>query len=173
MKRLRLSRKGSTVVAILLLIAFLSATAEQAPRKVRLKEGTFVPVRLKTSVSSEDCERDQFLDLEVVQDVKADDVVVIKGGAPARGQVETCQRSGIAGRPGTLRLIILSVKAVDEQNVPLRTAASRAGEDKYMLAIGGGLLCFPLFFQKGESTSYAAGAEFQTFTAGDKEIEVQ
>lgn len=166
-------RSGWAVAVVLPLFLMFSATAEQSPRRVKVKEGTLVPVRLKASISSENCQQDQFLDLEVVQDVKVDDAVVIRGGAPARGQVETCQRAGIAGQAGRLRLVILSVKAVDDQNVPVRTTASRVGEEKTMQAVGGALICAPLILQKGEPSSYAAGAEFQTFTAGDKEIEVQ
>lgn len=166
-------RRGWTLAVTLSLLVMLGATAEQSPRKVKVKEGTLVPMRLKASISSETCEQDQFLDLEVVQDVKVEGATVVKAGAPARGQVDTCSKTGIAGTAGKLRLVIVSVKAVDDQNIPVRTTASRVGEEKTMTAVGGAMICLPLILVKGEPSSYAAGSEFQTFTAGDKEIEVE
>lgn len=168
-----LSAQGWRVALLVPLLLALSATAEQAPRKVKVREGTLVPVRLKQGISSENCQRDQFLDLETVQDVNAEGLTVIRAGAEVRGQVDECSKARIAGQAGRLRIVVVSVKAVDDQNIPLRTTASRVGEDRTMQAVGGAFLCAPLIFIRGEASSYPAGAEFQAFTAGDKEIEVQ
>lgn len=160
------------IVLLVVSVAFASPTYPEIT-KVRLKEGSFVPLRIKQSISSEDCSRDQYVDFEVTQDVKVDGYVVIKTGATARAQVDECAKAGIAGSAGRLRIVLISVKSVDDQNVPLRGTASRVGEDKTMQAVGGGMLCAPLVLQKGEASSYPAGTEFQTFTAGDKEIMVE
>lgn len=160
-------------VALLVVTIYLASPAYPEAIKVKLKEGSFVPLRIKQSISSEDCSRDQYVDFEVTQDVKVNGYVVIKPGATVRAQVDECVKSGIAGQAGRLRIVLISVKSVDDQNIPLRGTASRVGEEKTMEAIGGGMLCAPLILKKGESSSYPAGTEFQAFTAGDREIVVE
>jgi hypothetical protein len=161
------------VVSAGILFAILTLSGISAANsKVKVKEGTFVPVRLKQVVASESCQRDQYIDLEVSQDVTVDGKVVIKSGALVRGQIDQCEKAKIAGTPGAVRVVILSVQAVDGQNIPLRSAGSRTGEDKTMTAVGGGLICPVMFLQKGDPATYPAGTEFQAFTGGDREIEI-
>lgn len=154
-------------------LPLLPTSVAPQQRKVKVKEGTFVPLKLKNAISSETCVRDQFIDLEVLQDVKVDNVVVVKAGAPARGQVDECKRTAIVGQEGRLRLIIISARAVDDQNIPIRTSVSREGESQMPTAVGVGLFCPAAFLMKGEPSNYPAGSEFHTFTAADKEIEVK
>lgn len=141
--------------------------------KVRLKEGTFVPLRITQSISSEDCVRDQNINFEVTQAVRVNGHVVITAGALSRGQVDECVKTGIGGQPGRLRIMLISVRSVDDQHIPLRGTATRVGEEKVMHAIGGAVICLPLAFMRGEPTSFPTGTEFQAFTAGDREIEVR
>lgn len=155
-------------------LPLLPTSAASQPKKVMVKEGTFVSLRLKAAISSETCRRDEFIDLEALHDVKVDGVVAIKAGASARGQVDECTKLGYSGRGGNLRLLIISVRAVDDQNIPIRTSASRIGEDKMGEAIGIGIFCpAAAYFTKGEPSNYPSGFEFQTFTATDKEIDVK
>jgi hypothetical protein len=162
-----------TFTLIVAIVLMFSTTAEQAPKTVTLQEGSAIPVALKSSISSENCQRDQLVDCAVTQDVKVDGITVIKAGAPVRAQVDECQKRGIAGQPGKLRIVIISVKAVDGQNIPLRASASRIGEEKTGQAIGGALFCAPLILTKGEASSYPAGTEFMAFTAASRDIEVK
>lgn len=160
-------------IASLVVMVSLTSPVYSKSVKVTLKEGSFVAVRLKQSLSSETCNRDEYIDLEVIQDVKVDGHVVIKAGATARGQIDECEKKGIAGKAGKLRLVLITVKSVDNQNIPLRGTASRVGEDKTMESVGGGLICPVFFLKKGETSSYPAGSEYQVYTSGDREITVK
>jgi hypothetical protein len=161
------------VVAFCLAWAIPISLVDAAPRKVILRDGTVVVLRLRQPLSSETCEQDEIIGLEVVEDVKVDGAVVIARGATANAQVVQCEKAGMFGKAGKLRLTILGVKAVDQSTVPLRATAGRGGEEKTMLAVGGGAFFCPLlFFIKGKEAVYTTGSIFQTYVLGDKEIVV-
>ena len=161
------------VVAFCLAWAIPISLVDAAPRKVILRDGTVVVLRLRQTVSSETCQQDEIIDMEAVEDVRVEGVVVIPRGATAQAQVTECEKRGMLGKAGKLRLTILGIKAVDGSTVPLRATAGRGGEEKTLLAVGGGVLICPLlFFVKGKEAVYTAATTFQTYVMGDKEIVV-
>jgi hypothetical protein len=77
-----------------------------------------------------------------------------KGAVGEEPQVDECKRATIVGQEGRLRLIIISVRAVDDQNIPIRTSASREGESQMGTAVGVGLFCPAAFLMKGERSNF-------------------
>lgn len=81
----------------------LSSSYAQAPKKrtVVLKEGTTLAFKAMDTVDSATAKRGQQVRFEVVRDVTVDDVVVIKAGAAAVGEVVHVASSKAIGRGGT------------------------------------------------------------------------
>lgn len=168
---------GQRIIAKVLVVIFLAsllipaiAGAQQREEKVLLKEGTLVPLKLRETISSETATEGTIVDFEVTSDVKVRDIVVIKGGALAKGTISRVEKAKFAGQEGKVQLSLESVKAVDDSTVPLRATVSRGGEERQVLAIGGAILCLPLILVRGTEGVIGSGTEFRGYVAGDREI---
>ena len=161
------------------IIAALIKSASKAPAKaaspsgseVTLADGTEVTLRLLRAVSSASAKVEERVDFEAANEVVADGVVVIKKGAPAWGKVIQAKRKKSFGRSGKLDFTIDYVKAVDGQNLNLRSTREIKGDDSYGKAGVVTLLAGPLgFLVKGKNVEIDAGTEYTIFLDGDRTI---
>ncbi len=161
------------------IIAVLIKSASAAPieaearsgNEVTLADGTEVTLRLLESVSSATAKVEKRVDFETAKDVMADGVVAIKKGAPAWGKVIQAKPKKSFGRSGKLDFTIDYVKAVDGQNLDLRSTREIKGDDSYGKAGVVTLLAGPLgFLVKGKDVEIEAGAEYTIFVDGDRTI---
>jgi hypothetical protein len=117
-----------------------SATAAQSPNLpavpiedtaefIRLADGTPVRLLLSESVSSKSAKVGDKVKLQVLDDVKAGDLVIIADKAPATATIETAKSAGRAWRAGNLVLKLNSVALINHQDQPLRAWSANRGKD--------------------------------------------
>lgn len=161
------------IIAALIKSASTTPTKDEAPiaNEVTLADGTEVTLRLLKGVSSATAKVEERVDFETAKDVVADGVVVIGKGAPAWGKVIQSRPKKSFGRSGKLDFTIDYVKAVDGQNLNLRSTREIKGDDSYGKAGVVTLLAGPLgFLVKGKNVEIEAGAEYTIFVDGDRTI---
>ena len=164
------------------IIAALLRSASTAPAKteapsgnaVTLADGTEIILRLLKSVSSATSKVEERVSFETAQDVMADGVVVIEEGAPAWGKVIQAKPKKSFGRSGKLDFTIDYVKAVDGQNLSLRSTREIKGDDSYGKAGVITILGGPLgFLVKGKDVEIDAGTEYTIFINEDRTIKLR
>lgn len=172
-------KKTCHLLAVTLPIIFLVAfcipsfsCAEVKDPKVILKAGTVVALRLTETVNSRTKSIGDTVMFEVSREVKANGYTVIDAGTRAAGEVVKSKSANFAGIPGEIQIAISRTEAIDGTPVMLRGTLAREGEDKYLLAIGGGILCLLPFLLKGEEGVIPVGAEVKAYVDYNTEVVV-
>src|SRR5712692_4801143 len=88
---------------------------EDSGEFIRLANGTPVRLLISESVSSKTAKPGDTVKLQVLDDVKVGDLVIIAGKAPASATIETANSAGRAWRPGNILLKLNSVALVNQQ----------------------------------------------------------
>jgi hypothetical protein len=153
-------------VTVTMAMTFSSVPAPAA----ELPAATPVALRPASPVSPQTTHVGDSVDLVVASDVRVGDAVVIRSGAPAKGEVVQAQKRGMIGRPDKLMIRVNSVTAADGSTVPLRGTKSIEGDDKMVLSIIGGLLCLLPLLIKGGSASLDTGTTVEAFTVAPAQI---
>ena len=153
-----------------------SAPAQFNPRSVNLKADTPVKVALFNYFYTKEVPKNTAevnLILEVVEDVTADGVVVIRKGALVKGKVTDLSKSKNWGRQASFSFVIESATAVDGQEIALNNATvARKGTSGGAVAaglVGTGLMGG---FIKGQESLVRAGTTWELPTAKDISIAV-
>ncbi len=142
-------------------------------REIALRDGTEVKLRLTKPISSADARVEDRVEFEASESVLVDGAEVIKKGAPAVGKVIVAQPKKSFGRGGKLDFTIENVRAVDGQNIRLRTTRQARGSDSYVAAGVVTILTGPFgVFVKGKDVEFGAGTEFTIFIDGDRSIKL-
>jgi hypothetical protein len=158
-------------------------TAPQTPKALkRTADGKFIledstPVRMRTNrnLSSADAKVGDRLDLEVLDEVRAGDVVFISQGAIAMATVTEAQEKRRMGRAGKLNVNIDSVKLANGEKAALR-AVKEAKGGGHVGAMTGAIVATslvllpaaPLFlFMHGKDITIPKGTEITAYVNGD------
>lgn len=153
-------------------MSFTTANAGNA-NVVTLKSGTLVMLELISGIKSNKAKSGQMVEFRVINDIKADGVIVIPAGSIAKGQVIEAQKSSILGQPGELRVAIKNVAAIDGTNIPLMASEfSEEGKDKLLVSVIGGLLCIFPFFMTGGNAEMPSGTQIQATVLSSTEIAI-
>lgn len=112
--------------------------------------------------------------LQVIDDVQADGVVVVRRGALAKGKITGWNGPKSYGRGGSFKFVVESVTAVDGQDVPLAADAvqekgATKGDVARTVALGGLL---GGFMTKGPDVLIRAGTSWEILTSKDVVIKV-
>lgn len=141
-----------------------------------IPSGTKVTCRLDQSISSSTAQEGQAVNLSVTEDIRINDVVVLKQGATVYGSITTAQEKRRMGRAGKLDFSIDKVRAADGEFIPLRyTPFKKAGEGKGVttgvLTAGAAIVFWPAapFFLliKGKDVTIQKGITIDVFTDAD------
>lgn len=145
-----------------------------ATGELTIPDGTEIRLRLLEAVSSKTAKVDDKLRLEAVDDVKVNGSVVIAQGAKAVGTVTEARGKKSFGRAGHLNFILDVVKAVDGQNIKLRTGSKRVqGDESFVKAGVVTYLTGPFgALVKGKDVEINAGTEYTIYIDGDRKINV-
>lgn len=165
------SRKPFVTFASLFIL--ISNALGQAP--FVLHDGTPVRLRLSRNISSADATVGETVDLEVLDDVKVNDVVVISRGAVALATVTEAQPKRRMGRAGKLNVNIDNVRLVNDERVALRAVKETKGGSntgKMTGAIVATSIVFfpaaPLFLLvHGKDITIPKGTEITSYINGD------
>lgn len=164
------SRVAGLLVFALVFMVALPPDAGAATIKV--PAGTSVSLRTSQTIAPQGVKAGDSVSLVVASDVVVDGKVVIRAGAPAKGEVVQSEQRGIVGKPDRVSVQIQSVTAVDGSTVPVSATKSAEGEDKVVLTVILALICLPLIFLKGGEAAIGAGAGVNAITNGVAEVKV-
>jgi hypothetical protein len=141
-----------------------------------IPSGTKVSTRLEQTLSSSTAQEGQAVNLSVTEDVRINDVVVIRQGATVFGTVSMAQEKRRMGRSGKLDFTIEKVRAADGEFIPLRyTPFKKQGEGKSVttgvLTAGAAVVFWPaaplFLLLKGKDATINKGITVDVFTDAD------
>jgi hypothetical protein len=133
-----------------------------APVNVVLADATPVKLRLGATAGTNAVRVGENLDLEVAEDVRLGDVIVIAKGSPASASV-TNLRSGVsAGRGGWIDVNLESVNLADGQHVPIRASRIKPVRNDQSMIVS----------SSGQDASIAPGTDLTTYINGDQPLDL-
>ncbi len=133
-----------------------------APVNVVLADATPIKLRLGATAGTNGVRVGENVDLEVVEDVRIGDVVVIAKGSPASASV-TNLRSGVsAGRGGWIDVNLESVNLADGQHVPIRASRIKPVRNDQSMIVS----------SSGQDASIAPGTNLTTYINGDQPLDL-
>ena len=140
-----------------------------------LEDGTPVKLRTARTISSAEAHVGDTLDLEVLDEVKIGDVVVVPQGGIAWGTVTEAEPKRRMGRGGKLNVNIDAVKLVTGARAPLRAVQGGKGGG-HVGAMTGGIVAtavvfFPaapfFLFMHGKDITIPKGTAFTAYISGN------
>ena len=132
--------------------------------RLELPSGTEVKIVTIEKISGKKVTEGQALTLKMAEDVTIGGKVVIRKDTPVAAVVTRAKKPGMAGRGGSLSLVLESTTTVDGQTIKLRAAKSGQGGDNFGTAftlsyiMGIGLLI------PGKNAQIKAGTVFTAYT---------
>jgi PEGA domain len=136
--------------------------ANTAPVNVVLADGTPVKLRLGSANASNAVRVGENLELEVTEDVRVADVVVIARGSVASAEV-TNLRSGVSnGRGGWIDINLESVALSDGQRVPIRASKEKPVHGDQTTIVS----------SSGQDASITQGTDLTTFINGNQPLDL-
>lgn len=153
------------------------AVAARAPA---LEDGTPVKLRMEQTVSSADAHVGDSVALEVLEEVRVGNIVVISKGGIAMGTVTAAQSKRNMGRGGKLDINIDYVKLSDGEKAALRAVKDGKGGGHAGAMTGAmvatSLVFFPaaplFLFMKGKDITIPKGTEVAAFVSGDMPLDM-
>ncbi len=154
---------GLLGMAGLMLFVTLRTPLKALPNTIKVTDGTVVRLSLMDTLNSGTNKEDDPVHMEVMEDVKVGDVVVVTRGTTATGHVVEAEHKKLMGRGGKLSFTVDTVKAVDGTTLHLRANSSRKGQDNVS----------PLFLLTlGKEVNIAKGTQFNAYVDGDREVSI-
>jgi PEGA domain len=138
-----------------------TGTAPTAPVNVVLQDGTAVKLRLGATAAANGVRVGETLQLEVVEDVRLGDVVVIAKGSTASAAV-TNLRSGGNVKGGWIDINLDSVSLSDGERVPIRSSKQRMERSDESNIVS----------SQAQDASIAQGADLTAFINGNKQLDL-
>lgn len=138
------------------------------PGKYLLTEGTEVPLKFASDLSSKTASDGDRIELLLDGDLKVDGVVVAKDGSHAVAVVANAKKAGMMGKPGELN-IQLEHMVTGDNRIRLRGTKGREGESKTGTAVALTVLFGPIgLIKHGKNVEVKAGTPLTAFV--DQEI---
>jgi hypothetical protein len=143
------------------------ATAQASPRELLLTEGTDVPLVFDEDISSKTSAEGDEVTFVLAEDIKVGDVVVVKAGTKAQGEVTNVKRAGMMGKAGELnvRLNYLKVGGV---KVKIRGTKGKQGESGTTGTVVLTVLFGPIgLIKHGKEIDIKRGASLKAYVSDD------
>lgn len=138
---------------------------------VILPAGTPIVLRNVEAIDSSNITNGSSVMFKVVNDVMADDKIVIKAGSVVDAQVNYAKKKNYAGIAGEITVSDFAVRAVDGTYIPLRATLNSKGEDKMVLSIGLGLfICILFLLMQGDDAVIPSGTTKSVYTITEAKI---
>ena len=154
--------------------AFLLPHESIAQQKATIPVGTVVHLKTNTTLTPEQFQVGDAVELSVVSDVIVDGNVVIKTGAKAKGEITISKENNYIGIPAKIGLAVQSVQAVDETTIPLSGVKLSEGKSKMVPSIGLSLVCCILFaLWKGGEAFLQAGTPVDATVSATTSVSLQ
>ena len=140
--------------------------------QLSILDGTPIKVKTVNELSSRKAQVGDIVYFRLVETLKIDSAVVVDTTAQVMGEVIEATKARSLGRPGKLDFTIDNVKAIDGQNLRLRTTPKRmTGKDKTGGVVTAAVLFAPVaLFLKGKEVIIEANKEFIVYVDSDYSI---
>jgi hypothetical protein len=146
-------------------------TPAPAPAQLLLAEGTEVPLTFDQDLSSKTANDGDPVELVLAQDLKVGDVVVVRAGSKAVGEVTNAKKSGMMGKPGELNIKLDYLKAGNAK-IHLRGTKGKEGDSGttgvVVLTVLFGVVGF---IHHGKQVEIKKGTAINVFVADDIRLE--
>jgi hypothetical protein len=143
-----------------------AATTTSAGKFV-LREGTEVKLKFLDNLTSKTATEGDPVNLELDEPLKVGDVIVVKPGAKAVGEVTKSKKAGMMGRGGDLS-IRLDHLAAGDARVRLRGSKGKEGEGKEGTAVALTVLFGPIgLIKHGKNVEVKAGTPLTAYVDED------
>jgi len=157
-----------------------SHTAETQANKPLLEDGTPVKLRLTRNLSSADAQVGDTVDFEVLEEIRAGDLLVVPKGGVAWGTVTEAQAKRRMARGGKLGVNIDSVRLVDGEKVALRAVKEGKGGGHTGAMTGAmvatAIVFFPaapfFLFMHGKDITIPKGTEITAYVNGNAPLDI-
>jgi hypothetical protein len=133
---------------------------------VKILDGATIKVSVLDEMTSATARINDAVRLEVAEDVKVGEVVVIPKGSTATGRVHSAKPKSRGAQDGALEFSVDYAKAVDGSNVRLRATSGTAET----LAVKGKMFIPGGVFMKGKDIVIPKGTIVNALVDGDKEV---
>lgn len=135
--------------------------------KLVLKEGTEVKLKFLDDLSSKTATEGDPVNLELDEPLKVGDVIVVKPGAKAVGEVTKAKKAGMMGRAGDLSIRLDHLTAGDAR-VRLRGSKGKEGEGKEGTAVALTVLFGPIgLIKHGKNVEVKPGTPLTAYVDED------
>jgi hypothetical protein len=130
-----------------------------------IPDGTEFTVINQELISSKTATDGDPVDFKVDDDVTINGVVVIAHGTLVKGEVTNAEHNGHFGKSGKLSIRVSSTTSVDGQQVKLRAAKGKSGDDKTGSTVALTVLFGPIGLLKhGSNAEMKEGAKMVVYT---------
>jgi hypothetical protein len=132
-----------------------------------LREGEDVNLRFSQPLSSKTAAEGDQVTFELVDDIKVGDVVVVKAGSKAQGEVSSVKKAGMMGKAGDMSIRLNYLRAGDAK-IHLRGSKGKEGENKTTSTVVLTVLFGPIgLIKHGKDVEIPVGQSFHAFVSDD------
>jgi hypothetical protein len=155
--------KAAHVLLVIAALAFSCSSNLYAQSIVTVSEGTEVKVRLLDNLSSNNAVQGQKFNLELDQDLRLNNQVVIQRGAKVIGNVVSARKKGFMGKAGELNINI-DYLLLGDQRIALRATNASEGKSKVGTTVALTVLFGPIgLLKRGKDIELNSGTTFTAF----------
>ncbi len=154
-------------------VAFILVASVAFAGTITVPNGSVIPVKSTSQLSSDQLMLGQEVIFSVAQDVKIEGQVVIKAGSPVYGSVQESKGGQMAGIAGSIVIALNSVVAVDGTNISISGSFSNAAKSEVGGTVAVGVILCPLaLLNTGDDGVIPVGAQVRAMTMGTFDIVV-
>ena len=149
-------------------------------KKVLLKDGTPIKLKLKRGVYSQYAKIGDEVDYLVDEEVVVENKIIVPEGAIVKGKVITAEHKRRMGRGGKIDISADSIQLFNSQTIPLRVLQQARGGGQGLNMTGGMLAAASLtlgvgapfaLLMHGKDIEIRQGSSFTAFVDGDTSLE--
>src|SRR5690348_13167008 len=138
-----------------------------------VSEGTAINVAVAKEVTSKEAKPNDPVEFTVAEDLVINGQVVVRKGTQATGSVINAEKGGYMGKSGKLAVQVESTTTSDGQQIKLRAAKGREGDDKTMSTMALSMINPAFLFRKGSEATIAPGTVVTVYIAEEKRFRLE
>jgi hypothetical protein len=169
------------LLLLLCIVPEIASSQVASNRFFEIPANTIIRVRTTEGISSETARVGDVVPMEVISDLLINDVVVVRQGAPAMGEISRAKEARTMGRRGSVALTLNYVEAVTGEHVLVGGNRAEKGDGKaakitaeiaVTTAVTGGIVGALWLFEKGHDSAIPPGTAFSVYTLGDTRLDL-
>ncbi|MBZ5564349.1 MAG: PEGA domain-containing protein [Acidobacteriia bacterium] len=120
-------------LGLAMLVGLGLAVSPAGAAQVRVREGQRVRLKLRNVLTTENVQKDDWIDFDVVDDVVVLNRLVVARGSTAKGKIVKVKGAGKRkAKDASVTFEFVSVRAVDNQEIPIRAVLTKSKKRESM-----------------------------------------